>query len=63
MKSAVVAVRLKETGAPRTTLRLESSAEIVVEEKGNNARRTIEEAGDGPEVEKLVRGFTAMGRK
>ena len=60
---AVVAVKLSEIKAPQSALRLESRAEVVAEGRGNTAWRTIEEASDWLEVEKLVRGFAAMGRK
>ena len=36
---------------------------MVTEGRGNTAWRTIEEARDWLEVEKLVRGFASMGRK
>ena len=36
---------------------------MVAEGRGNTAWRTIEETSDWLEVEKLVRGFAAMGRK
>ena len=62
-QGAVVAVKLREIKAPQSTLRLESRAEVVAEGRGNTAGRTIEEASDWLEVEKLVRGFAAMGRK
>ena len=62
-QSAVVAVKPKEIKAPRPTLPLESRAEMVAERRGNTARKTIEEASNWLEVEKLVRGFAAIGRK
>ena len=62
-QSAVVAVKLREIKAPHTALRLERRAEVVAEGRGNTAWRTIEEASDWLEVEKLVRGFAAMERK
>ena len=60
---AVVAVKLREIKAPQSALRLESRAEVVAEGRGNTAWRTTEEASNWLEVEKLVRGFAAMGRK
>ena len=40
-QSAVVAVKLRGIKAPRSTLRLESRAEMVAGERGNTAWRTI----------------------
>ena len=60
---AVAAVKLREIEAPQSALRLESRAEVVAEGRGNTAWRTIEDASDWLEVEKLVRGFATMGRK
>ena len=62
-QSAVVAVKLREIKAPQSTLRLESRTEMAAEGRENSAWRTIEGASDWLEVEKLVRGFAAMGRK
>ena len=56
-QSTVVAVKLRETKAPLCTLLLESRAEAVAEGRGNTARRTISEASDWLEVEKLVIGW------
>ena len=60
---AVAAVKLREIKAPQSALHLESRAEVVAEGRGNTAWRTIEDTSDWLEVEKLVRGFAAMGRK
>ena len=59
----VVVVKIREIKAPQSALRLESRAKVVAEGRGNTAWRTIEEASDWLEVEKLLRGFAAMGRK
>ena len=45
-QSVVVAVKLRETKAPRSTLRLESREEMMAEGRENTAWRTIEEASD-----------------
>ena len=60
---AVVAVKLREIKAPQSTLRLGSGEGVVAEGRGSTAWRAIEEADYWLEIEKLVRGFAAMGRK